>query len=240
LLAVGLFNGPSQATLVRPAGAAESSPAELYVDWVYRSLLFRRPDPGARDYWAAMVDSGRRADFVQFVASSDEWQAVWIGLSYQRWLGRAADPSGLAFWSSFLDSGQWFVEFEAQLGGSGEAFEIGSQGPGQEPLANYVRYVFDIGADVAPTEEEVDELTGLVGPFPQTELLYSALFGQEGVDQRVVVAYVRTLDRMPDPAGSSYWGIQYGTSGSISKLLVGTLLSDEAWALAQDPPSPGG
>jgi hypothetical protein len=241
-LTFGLFSAPSVAAPSGPAPSTTSqvasTPAENFVDWVYESLLFREPDPGGRAYWAAMVDAGRKGDFVHFVSASDEWQDVWIDVAYHRWLGRPADEGGLDFWNHLMDAGWSYADVEAYLGGSQEAFWIGVNHPGPGPTFNYVLYVFDVGIEYALPEDEVPEWAMLLGSSPELDLLYAVLFSDPGIESRVNLAFARTLDRAPDPGGLQFWGQLYADTGSMSLIMAHPLLSDEAWAIAQRPDDP--
>lgn len=242
-LTFGLFSAPSVAAPVPSAPerstAAEitSTPAENFVDWVYESLLFREPDPGGRAYWAAMVDAGRKGDFVYFISASEEWREVWIDVAYHRWLDRPVDDSGLDFWMGVLDDGWTYLDFDAFLGASDEVYNY-FRDVTQPQEYNYVRWLYYGGARSFPTDDQLRDGAAMVRAGMRLDVAYEVLLSAEGVNNRVTVAYERTLNRAPDSGGLSFWGQLYRDTGSMSLILAHPLLSDEAWEKAQQPDDP--
>jgi hypothetical protein len=242
-LTLGLFSAPGVAAPApsapspSTAGQVESTPAENFVDWVYESLLFRDPDPGGRAYWAAMVDEGRKGDFVHFVSASEEWREVWIDVAYHRWLERPVDEAGLDFWLGVLDDGWAYADFEAFLASSDEVYNSYRNPPTPQD-ENYTVWLYYAATRNFPTDEQIDDAVAMLRDGLRLDLAYEVLLSPRGVEDRVNVAFERTLDRAPDSGGLRFWGQLYVDTGSMSLILAHPLLSDEAWDIAQRPADP--
>jgi len=234
LLSVASFQGGAGAATATPKAPAGNAFTEIenYVYWVYTSVLFREPDEDGFTYWTNHVEENGPAPFVFAVVESEEWRQTWVDYFYSLWLDRSADEGGLDFWSAYL-AGHGFDSFESFVGGSDEAYDVGG-GTDED----YVWFVYDAGAFSDPTDDQLaDGLAMLEGPAPRSDFVASVLHSENGLASRVEVAYGTTLNREPDLNGALYWMGYYHATGRMDHMLGHMLLSDEAWDVAQDPPT---
>lgn len=102
-----------------------------YLAGLYRDLLHRWPAPSEISGWENAIGSGLDVGQVANIFThSAEYAGIVIGESYASLLGRGVDPSGLASWTAFLQNGGTIEQFDAQILGSTEYFNLqgGSEG----------------------------------------------------------------------------------------------------------------
>ncbi|PZW48017.1 2',3'-cyclic-nucleotide 2'-phosphodiesterase (5'-nucleotidase family) [Humitalea rosea] len=89
-----------------------------FVERLYAEVLNRGSDGGGLSYWTGVAGTGGRAGvFEAFLGSAEaatvaegmpvivaDYDATWIGRSYDVLLGRGVDQSGYGFWQTALDS----------------------------------------------------------------------------------------------------------------------------------------
>jgi hypothetical protein len=96
VIAVAVF-GSDEA--YRRAGAT----AEGFVDYLYRTVLMRGPDPEGLRYWTSVLDRGvTPVEVVDGFRSSVEFRRQRVHATYRDVLGRDPDPEGLRYWADQL------------------------------------------------------------------------------------------------------------------------------------------
>lgn len=95
-----------------------------FLDALYQDVLGRAPDPGGRDYWSNLIDSGRlnRTDMARVVLSMDEPIDVALTRLYNDLLDRGPSAGEVDFWRrAWRQIGEFGVI--ASIAGGGEYYE---------------------------------------------------------------------------------------------------------------------
>jgi hypothetical protein len=119
------FVQPQSGTTIDKLDFGDLSGADqIFVDQLYRDLLHRPADGAALSGWGGQLDAGTltRAQLVQQIEQSTEYQTDVVQDVYTTVLHRPADPAGIALWTAFLAKGGTEKQLEAIFYGSGEYF----------------------------------------------------------------------------------------------------------------------
>lgn len=94
-----------------------------FLNAVYRDVLGRAPEDGARSFWGQALAAGlSRADLVRIVLTSDEYRARLVGELYEQLLHRPADAVGADFFAGLLAAGGRREQVMAAIAASDEFF----------------------------------------------------------------------------------------------------------------------
>jgi hypothetical protein len=218
-------------------GAAPPSSAQQFLGQLYLDLLGRPADAAGLASWETALDGGlSRAQVVQEILQTPEYQSEVVNGLYEQLLHRAADPAGLAYWLSALASGADREQVEAGLLASDEYFRSRAGGTGAGYLSALYGDVLGRGVDPAaaaflggmPVQGEF--LASVFAPDFRYGVALSVLTSPEASQDEVEGWYQAYLHRSADAAGLAFWvsALQRGTP--LGQVLANIAGSDEAAA----------
>ena len=204
LMYPSVHNDPSDIGLVYRSGDVQGiwwlHPEQAwYITATYRDFLGRGPDTAGYHYWVTTDVSVE--DYVNSLASSDEWIGRIVDDFYADVFGRPADPGGFAFWSAQVrQRGVPFVA--AQLYGSTEYL---TRNGGTATGVVQALYRQLLGRDPAGDAAGVAYWVGEADRRGRVDVSFAFFQSEEKRRGRVRDLYCALLDRTPDGGGSSYW-----------------------------------
>jgi hypothetical protein len=210
-----VHNDPSDTGLLYRAGDVQGlwwlQPEEAwYITATYRDFLGRGPDNAGYNFWLGADVTAEQ--YVDSLASSDEWVGRIVNEFYNDVFGRPADPGGFAFWTAQLR--RFGVPFVAsQLYGSAEyLIANGSTSTGVVQALYRQLLGRDPGGDPAGVAFWVNEAArrGLVS------VAFDFFQSDEKRRGRVRDLYCTLLDRLPDAGGSTFWAGVILTQGDLA------------------------
>lgn len=211
-------------------------PDAWYVTATYRDFLGRIPDTDGYHYWLAADVS--REEYVDSLATSDEWVGRILTGFYQDVFGRAPDPSGFAYWSAQIRT-LGVPAVAAQLYGSPEYLQR-SGGSTTGVVQGLYRDLLrrDPNADPAGLAYWVAE----ADRRGRVEVSHAFFQSDEKRRRRVHELYCTLLDRPPDGSGLTFWAqviLDHGDLALARNLATSAeyLASSDEFALL--PLSPG-
>lgn len=223
-----------------------------FVRWIYQSILMRCPDAGGLTYWTAQLDNGLPRDvFAGIVDMSDENlinnNVLGFYGSPNGIIPRAATPQeitdGVASIRQFSSDGPLI----AKLACSDEGYASITHGaPAAEGDAAWLNAAYGAILDREPDPGGRTYFTGLMGtPSTASGRFVVAMVlehSAENADSWVGAAMGGALHRAPDAGGFAYWKGWLMGPGNWQTFRMWTLLlsSNEAYAIAQTQPNPGG
>ena len=224
---IGLTAPPSSAATVN----SDRFPTEeAFIDQIYRDFLSRGPDPAGLAYWADQIRSGSPPEqVVEDLLLSPEFQGTTAPIVrlYQSIFDRLPDLVGLRFWVSKRAAGD-------SLETIAEQFLLGAE---FEELAAAESTEQIVSAVYGRTLGRAPDADGLAFWTAEVESGRLSLAGfvvtvSESVEHRqlrsgeveTTLVYLGLLQRLPEPAGLSYWSAQL-RSGLRIRDLAGLVMS---------------
>ena len=249
VLAVGLLAGPlsttASASVTPPSqGAPPTCPADeglpRAIRYVYLSVLYRCPEPGAIDYWTGRIDAGMSGiRFAQLVILSAESTNQQSADAY----ALLPDPPSIAALQAGAASirlHQSNIPLAASIYASDEYYAT-LGGPDADQL--WLEEVYTRFLERVPDPAGRAYFTGLLGtPSTATTRLRVARIiglGYESNNAFLVGAYPNILGRPIDAAGQEYWNefldkVQPDAIFKVEAFLFG---SAEGYQFAQTQPT---
>ena len=209
-----------------------------YITATYRDFLGRVPDNAGYNFWVSQEIA--LADYVDSLATSDEWVGRIVNDFYADVFGRAADPGGFAFWTAQVRA-HGVPTVASQLYGSAE-YLARNGGTTTGVVQSLYRQLLnrDPVNDQAGVQFWVNEaaVRGLV------DVSFAFFQSEEKRRGRVRDLYCTLLDRLPDAGGSAFWAGVILVQGDLAlarNLATSAEYIDRSDEFALTPlgPSPG-
>lgn len=206
-------------------------PAEVvydrFISQAYQDFLGRSATPAELTTWETRLNSGStRLDFVNTLATSEEWTTVVVQNLYLDTLGRKADDSGAAYWAGRLRDGTSVASAASQFYGSQEY--VASEG------GTWTAWLTDLYHELMQRNPDQSGLGYWISQAEQRgsgDVAYDFYQSGESRRARVRELYVRFLGRGPDEDGLEYWAGVLDSGDDLA--LAGFLASsDEYFNLA--------
>ncbi len=223
----GLNAVPASATTVN----GDRFPTEeAFIDQIYRDFLSRGPDPAGLTYWADQIRSGSPPEqVVEDLLLSPEFQGTTAPIVrlYQSIFGRLPDLDGLQFWVGKRAAGDSLETIAEQFLIGAEFEELAAA----ESTEQIVSAVYGRTLGRTPDAEGLSFWTGEV-ESGRLGLAAFVVAVSESVEHRhlrsgeveTTLVYLGLLQRLPEPAGLTYWSAQL-RSGFRIRDLAGSVMS---------------
>jgi hypothetical protein len=209
----------------QPEYAANSTPAQVYVETLYETLLNRTSDAGGLAFWTPFVNlSVSNASVIQEFENSTEYRDDQINLFYQSYVGRAADSGGMGYFIGILNAGGTLSEVKALLLGSSEyADDHGLYS------VNVVESIYENVLNRLPTMVEADNWVRVLAVgTPLSAVASDFIFSQEDETDLIVADYTGYLSRSAAESDVTFWlAIEASSTDPESTLNDGILGSPE-------------
>ena len=224
---VGLAAPPTDAATVN----GDRFPTEeAFIDQIYRDFLSRGPDPAGLTYWADQIRSGSPPEqVVEDLLLSPEFQGTTAPIVrlYQSIFGRLPDLGGLRFWVNKRSSGESLETIAEQFLIGAEFEELAAA----ESTEQIVAAVYGRTLGRTPDAEGLAFWTDEV-ESGRLSLAAFVVAVSESVEHRqlrsgeveTTLVYLGLLQRLPEPAGLTYWSAQL-RSGFRIRDLAGSVMS---------------
>jgi hypothetical protein len=221
--------GTAQVTSPLTSGGPQASPAQAFVQALYRDLLGRAADAPGLEGWTADLQAGAtRLEVVEGVWASPEHRGRQVDQLYATYLHRSADPAGRTFWVSALEGGLSETAVANALVTSAEYLQAHPDLP---------TYLTGLYTDVLGRSPAAAELTSwqqaAQGGLSRAALADAFLDSGEEDQALVDRSYADYLGRAGDPAGEAYWlrALQ-SRQASAAQVAQALLASDEYFSRA--------
>lgn len=172
-----------------------------FVDQAFQDFLGRSATGSELAYWESRLASGTsRLQFVNTLATSEEWTTKVVQNLYLDTLGREADAEGASYWASRLRNGTSVANAASQFYGSSEY--VAAEG------GTWNAWLVDLYAELMRRSPDAAGLGYWIGQAESRgsgNVAYDFYQSGESRRGRVVELYQRFLGRSPDQAGLEYW-----------------------------------
>ncbi len=195
-----------------PTNGSAYGQAGMFVSQVYQDLLDRAPEAGGLAYWSGQINQGviTRTQFALAIERSTEYLTDQVSQVYSRFLHRPVDASGLSAWPAFLQAGGTLEQFEADVVGSPEYFQVRGGGTANGFLSVLYQDALGHAVDASGQASWGQALASGMS----TGQVAAAVFASTEFKQDLVSGwYQQYLRRSADAAGLNAWvaALQQGT-----------------------------
>jgi hypothetical protein len=211
---------------------------ERFVDRVYRDLLGRPVDPGARLFWTPLLDAGQVSgpQFARAVLASTEQRIAATHRLYRTYLDRDADTAALQLFPAQLAAGTTLQQLRRVLLASGEYYAT----RGGSTNAGFVTALFDDVLGRAPSQLEMTWLEGqLLAGTTRDQVAAFVLQTPDAMRRLVQQIYQRFLRRPADHLALIHF-TQILQDGANEDHVVAAIVGSAEYVAALPPGVKGG
>lgn len=194
-----------------------------FADGVFRDVLGRTADAGAKAWFTQQLDAGvSSATVAPALMDSNEYAVHLVQSAYQQYLGRDPEPAALAFWVNAVRTHVRDEQLAAALVASDEFY---AHAGGTNTAWTTAAYQAVLGR--APSASDIQWATGLLAfGVSRATLAGDLAYSAEHERQTVISEYTHYLRAAPDDTDLNYWATQLTTgqqtAESLSTELTGT------------------
>ncbi|MBI4226887.1 MAG: DUF4214 domain-containing protein [Candidatus Omnitrophica bacterium] len=202
---------------VLPSEPVFSFPHDETVQFFYRDILGRSPEPAGLWYWGSLLASGvSLADVRRGIATSAEARGR-VNQLYRDILGRDAEPVGMAYWTELMAplTGATFFEVRQGIATSEEA---------RRRVDNLYWNILHRWAEPAG----MAYWTELLATGATLKDVRRGIATSQEARGLVNQYYQWLLGRDAEPAGMAYWTDRLATNASIYEVAQEIAMSEEA------------
>ncbi|HEY8720434.1 DUF4214 domain-containing protein [Pengzhenrongella sp.] len=192
-----------------------------YVNWVYRDLFNRYPEPAGLASWSKLLNAGSpRVGVANAITRSNEYRSGLITGAYREFLGRDPDAGGLTTWLGAMAGGMTIQTMESGFVASQEYY---NKAGGTDPAWVARLYQDVLGRTAGPSE--VQNWVGVLAVTPsRLDVAKSFVMSTERLTTVVNGYYEHLLNREIDPGGLAKW-VPLIQKGYRTEAVIGGIVS---------------
>jgi subtilisin family serine protease len=194
---------------------------ELYVTFLYQTLLFRQPDLAGLTYWSTLANAGDRIDITLGITHSEEFSKNFVDNLYATLLQRAPDAASETFLVNQLVTGVATQESTEQAFLASNEYYVLNGGTNQSWVTSLYQQVLN---RTASTQEINGWVTALNQGHLRKEVALDFLTSNEYRTDQVEGFYQNLLHRNGSPQEVAGW---VNTNLDLLSIENGFLSSDE-------------